>query len=351
GAGQEAGPESAGPMMMPVHDLVVIGAGPAGLATAIAATRAGFDYTVIEKGGLVDGVYRFPAQMVFFTTPELLEIGGLPFVTPYDKPTRAEALKYYRRVADAFQLRLALNETVAAVRRGPDGLFRIDAKPDGREVCTRTARAVVFATGYYCQPNLLGFPGVDRPNVFHSFSDPHVGYRKRVVVVGGKNSAAETALELFRAGAHVTLVHRGAGVSDSIKYWVKPDIENRIAEGAIAARFKTAIRAIGPDHVEVDSAAGRESLQADLVFLMTGYHPDERLLGAAGVTFEDEHRVARFDPETQETAVPNLFLAGGVVSGQGTPPVFIENGRLHGDRIVATLRARWGSKDRPQATD
>ncbi len=330
--------------MMPVHDLIIIGAGPAGLATAIAAARAGFDYTVIEKGGLVEGVYRFPAHMVFFTTPELLEIGGLPFVTPYEKPTRVEALKYYRRVADTFQLQLALNESVTAVRRDPDGVFRVESVPDGREPRTRAGRAVVCATGYYGQPNLLGIPGEDLPHVFHYFSDPHVGYRKRVVVVGGKNSAAEAALELYRAGAHVTLIHRGKAVSDSIKYWVKPDIENRIAEGAIAARFDTAIRAIGPDRVEIDSAAGRESLAADLVFLMTGYHPDERLLGAAGVTFDDAHRAARFDPETQETDVPNLFLAGGVVSGKGTPPIFIENGRLHGDRIVATLRARWGLK-------
>jgi thioredoxin reductase (NADPH) len=327
---------------MPAHDLIIIGAGPAGLATAIAAARAGFDYVVVEKGGLVDGVYRFPAHMVFFTTPELLEIGGLPFVTPYEKPTRLEALKYYRRVADTFQLRLALNETVTAVRRSPDGQFQVESMPDRREACTRAGRAVAIATGYYGQPNLLGIPGEDLPHVFHYFSDAHVGYRKRVVVIGGKNSAAEAALEFYRAGAHVTLVHRGAALSDSIKYWVKPDVENRIAEGAITARFNTAIKAIGPDHVALDSAAGPESLEADLVFLMTGYRPDETLLRAAGVTFDDEHCAAHFDPETQETAVPNLFLAGGVVSGKGTPPVFIENGRLHGERIVSTLRARWG---------
>lgn len=327
---------------MPAHDLIIIGAGPAGLATAIAAARAGFDYVVVEKGGLVDGVYRFPVHMVFFTTPELLEIGGLPFVTPYEKPTRLEALKYYRRVADTFQLHLALDETVTAVRRDPDGQFHVESKPDGREARTRTGRAVIMATGYYGQPNRLGIPGEDLPHVFHYFSDAHVGYRKRVVVVGGKNSAAETALELYRAGAQVTLVHRGAALSDSIKYWVKPDIENRIAEGAITARFNTAIRAVGPGRVEIHSAAGPESIEADLVFLMTGYRPDETLLRAAGVTFDEELRVARFDPDTQETAVPNLFLAGGVVSGKGTPPVFIENGRLHGDRIVATLRARWG---------
>jgi len=329
----------------PSLDLLIVGAGPAGLATAIAAGRRGWRYLVLDKGGLVDGIRRFPSQMVFFTTPELLEIGGLPFVTPYEKPTRHEALRYYRRVADAFDLALAFNETVRAVLPAPAPggrpSFSVVSRTTTGEQRTRTARAVVCATGYYDQANLMGIPGEDLPHVSHYYTEAHQGYRRDVVIVGGKNSAAEAALELHRAGARVTLVHRGAALGDSIKYWVKPDIENRIAEGAIRARFETSARAITTTSVEVDGPAGRESIPADLVFLMTGYHPDLDLLAAAGVTLDPAGRAALYDPATMETGVPNLFLAGGVVSGRDRPPVFIENGRHHGELIARVLEARF----------
>lgn len=327
-----------------VFDVLVIGAGPAGLATAIAARQAGLDYLVLEKGGLVDGIYRFPPQMVFFTTPELLEIGGLPFVTPFEKPTRHEALRYYRRVADTYALSIALSERVTGVVSAPgaDGPgFRVHSEtPDGPR--QRLARAVVFATGYYDHPNRLDVPGEDLPHVSHYYSEAHPYYRRPVVVVGGKNSAAEAALDLHRAGAAVTLVHRRPALGDSIKYWVKPDIENRIAEGAIPARFNTHVRAITPDHVELEGPDGPLRLPAVAVFLLTGYHPDFVLLRAAGVPIDEDQRVAVYDPVTYETRVPNLFLAGGVVAGRYAPPVFIENGRFHGSRIVETLCARWG---------
>jgi len=324
-------------------DVLIVGAGPAGLAAAIAVQREGLSYLVLDKGGLVDGIYRFPKHMVFFTTPELLEIGGLPFVTPFEKPTRLEALRYYRRVADTYDLALAFDETVVGVRRGTRGeaaWFELDVATRGGGTRTRTARAVVLATGYYDQPNLLGVPGEDLRHVSHYYSEPHPFYRRPVVVVGGKNSAAEAALDLYRAGARVTLVHREEALGASIKYWVKPDIENRIAEGAISAMFDTNVRRITPTSVHVAGPNGAAELPADGVFLLTGYHPDWSLLERAGVVIDPVGTAARYDPDTLETDVPNLFLAGGVVSGRNAAPVFIENGRAHGERIARVIRQR-----------
>lgn len=324
-------------------DVLIVGAGPAGLATAIALQRAGLRYLVLDKGGLVDGIYRFPRNMVFFTTPELLEIGGLPFVTPFEKPTRAEALRYFRRVTDTFGIAIAFDEHVVRVRRDPGSgppEFALDVRTPGGVAGTRRARFVVLATGYYDQPNLLGVPGEDLPHVSHYYSEPHPFYRRPVVVVGGKNSAAEAALDLYRAGARVTLVHREAALGDSIKYWVKPDIENRIAEGAIPARFNTEVRRITPESVDLAGPGGDEALPAAGVFLLTGYHPDWALLQQVGVVIDPAGPVARYHPDTLETDVPGLFLAGGVVSGRTAPPVFIENGRLHGERIARVIRER-----------
>ena len=326
-----------------VLDLLIVGAGPAGLATGIAAKQQGLDYLVIDKGGLVAGIFRFPANMVFFTTPELLEIGGLPFVTPYDKPTRMEALRYYRRVADTFDLAISFDEDVRGIAREQAGgrtVFVATGTRRTGEAATRRARAVVLATGYYDHPNMLGVRGEDLPHVSHYYSEPHPYYRKPVVVVGGKNSAAEAALDLYRAGARVTLVHRGEALGDSIKYWVKPDIDNRISEGSITGLFLTSVRSITPTVLNVVSPRGPAELPADAVFLLTGYHPDWALLEAAGVQIDADRRVARYDPETLETSVPSLFLAGGVVSGRDLPPVFIENGRAHGEKIVRTLKER-----------
>jgi thioredoxin reductase (NADPH) len=227
-------------------DLLVVGAGPAGLGVAIAAARAGLGYEVVEKGAVVNSIYRFPRGMSFFTTPDLLELGNLPFVTPYAKPTREEALQYYRRVADTHRLAVALGETAESIRRDGDGFAVTSAvgRPgDGRVRRTRRATSVVVATGTYDQPNVLGVPGEDLPHVSHYFDEAHPFHRRRVLVVGGSNSAAEAALALFRAGAIVALVHRRERLSGSIKYWVKPDVENRIAEGSIAARFESGGRA------------------------------------------------------------------------------------------------------------
>ena len=331
---------------MSVTDVLIVGAGPAGLATAIAAKQRGLEYLVLEKGALVNSIYGFPSNMVFFTTPELLEIGGVPFVSPFDKPTRLEALRYYRRIVDTFDLAIEFDRRVTSIAQdGHDGDRRFTLETRSAEGDRRVyhSRAVVVAIGYYDHPNELGVPGETLPHVSHYYKDAHTSYRKRVVVVGGKNSAAEVALELYRGGAHVTLVHRRAQLASSIKYWVKPDIENRIAEGSVAARFETDVVEIRPDAVVVRPAGGRgpvEHLPADAVFLMTGYHADWEFLSASAVSLDPDSRVPLYDPATFETNVPNLFVAGGVVAGRDTAPIFIENGRFHGETIVGVLAER-----------
>jgi thioredoxin reductase (NADPH) len=326
---------------MPVRDVLIVGAGPSGLATAIAAKQQGLDYAIVEKGVLVNSVFRFPVHMVFFTTPELLEIGGLPLVSPNDKPTRLEALKYYRRVVDTYALPVAFHEEVTDIERDAgDGLFTVTTRSHSGAIRSREARSVVLAIGYYEHPNYLRVPGEDLPHVSHFYDEAHPYYRRRVVIVGGKNSAAEAALELFRAGAHVTLVHRRAALGESIKYWVKPDIENRIKQGSIAARFETRVLAITPTHVAVEHAGVREEIPADRVFLLTGYHPDVDLMRRAGVQCDEVTLAPQYDAETFETNVPNLFVAGGAVAGRNTGTIFIENGRFHGEKIIRLLAER-----------
>jgi thioredoxin reductase (NADPH) len=315
-----------------------VGAGPAGLATAIAARQAGLDHEVLEKGVLVNSIFHFPRHMTFFTTPELLEIGGLPFVTPYEKPTQAEALRYNRRVVDTFDLPITMGCDVRRIEAAHDG-FNLEVRTaDGEE--RRRARSVVLATGYYDHPNRLGVPGEDLPQVSHYYSEPHAFYRKPVVVVGGKNSAAIAALELYRAGATATLVHRRERLSDSIKYWIRPDIENRIKEGAIAARFETRVTTIRPHEVVVEGPGGADVLPAEGVFLLTGYHPDCDLLRSAGVVVDPESLKPAFDPETLETGVQGLYVAGAIVSGRETNRIFIENGRFHGEAVAEAIRRR-----------
>lgn len=325
-------------------DVLIVGAGPAGLAVSIAARKADLRALVVEKGALVNSIAHFPAGMTFFTTPDLLEIGGLPFVTPYEKPTRGEALRYYRRVVDTWGLEIAFDERVEAIVPAGEGfVVRSTSLAPARvgSPVERHARAVVVATGYYDRPNRLGVPGEDLPHVSHYYDDAHALYRKRVVVVGGKNSAAIAALELFRAGAaSVTLVHRGAGLSPSVKYWIKPDVENRIREGSIEARFETRVGEIRPDRVVVRGPEGEAELEADAVFLLTGYLPDTTLLSGAGVRVDADSLRPEHDPRTFETNVPGLFVAGSIVSGRDTNRTFIENGRFHGAAIVEAIRSR-----------
>jgi thioredoxin reductase (NADPH) len=337
---------------MPVRDVIIIGAGPSGLAAAITAKQHNLDYQVLEQGVLVNSIFRFPPQMVFFTTPELLEIGGVPFMSPYEKPTRHEALNYYRKVVDKYDLSIAYDEAVLSIisENSADGhaerggetsasVFAIETRSRRGVRRIRHARFVVLAIGYFDRPVMLGLPGEDLPHVHHYYSEAHPYYRQRVVVVGGGNSAAESALELYRAGAHVTLVHRHAELKSTIKYWVRPDIENRIREESVAARFSTCVTEIRPTSVVTRGPAGTEELPADAVFLLTGYRADSDLMARAGVTF-NARNAPHHNPETFETNVPNLFVAGGAIAGDDTGTVFIENGRFHGAKIIETIAAR-----------
>jgi thioredoxin reductase (NADPH) len=265
----------------------VIGAGPAGLAAAIAARRRGLGCVLLEKGALVNSLLQYPTDMVFFTTPELLEIGGVPFVSPHEKPTRQEALRYYRRVTDLFELDVRFGEPVVGLTSAAGGEFVARSAPVRGEPTGWRAQAVIVATGAYDLPNRIGVPGEDLPHVSHYYREPHPYFRRRVLVVGGKNSAAEAALDLYRSGVHVTLVHRGAALSDSIKYWVKPDIENRIKEGSIRAHLSTCVLEITPDRVVLRGPEGRFEEPADGVLLLTGYRSDTTLLRQAGAAIDE----------------------------------------------------------------
>jgi thioredoxin reductase (NADPH) len=332
---------------MTTKDVIIVGAGPAGLATAIAATRAGLDCQVVEKGVLVNSLFHYPTHMVFFTTPELMEIGGLPFVTPYEKPTRLEALRYYRRAADAYNLDILLGEEVISVgreRAGDGEVLAVETRSTRGVRRARHTRTVVIATGAFDVPNRLGVPGEDLPHASHYYREAHPHYRQNVVVVGGRNSAAEAALDLYRHGAHVTLVHRGPALSDSIKYWVKPDLENRIREGAIAALFETAVVEIQPAAVVVSTGGVRRELPADAVFLLTGYRSDTELLRRAGVAIDPDTCGPVHDPQTFETNVPGVYVAGAVVAGVHSGKIFIENGRFHGEVVVRSILKRLGAR-------
>lgn len=324
---------------MSVRDVLIIGAGPSGLATAIAAKHFGLDYLVLEKGSLVDAVARFPINMVFFTTPELLEIGGIPLTTPYEKPTRLEALRYYRKVVDTFQLQVSLFEEALAVDppASPGEPFAITTRTSRGATRVREARHVVLSMGYYDRPVMLNIPGEDLPHVSHFYKEAHPFYRQRVVIVGGKNSAAEAALEIHRAGGHVTIVHRGAAFGESIKYWVKPDIENRVKEGSLAAHFNTRIIEIRPSDVVLDSG---QTLPAEAVLLLTGYRADPEFMRPIGVEINEETLEPKYSAETYETNVTGLFVAGGQLAGKKTGTVFIENGRFHGKQIAKAIAGR-----------
>jgi len=338
---------------MSVRDIIIVGGGPSGLAAAIHAKKRGLDYLVLEQGVLVNSIYRFPPQMVFFTTPELLEIGGLPLTSPYEKPTRAEALIYYRKVVDTYDLQIAFEEKVVAIRRDPAGethpIFELETVSARGVRRVRLARFVILAIGYYDHPNYLGVPGEDLPHVHHYYKEPHIHYRQRVVIVGGGNSAAESALEMYRAGAHVTLVHRAPQLKSTIKYWIRPDIENRIKAGSVAAKFGRCVKEIRPTSVVLVGSGGsdgsdgsdgsEEEIPADAVYLLTGYRADTELMCRAGVMLTERQGPVH-NPETFETNVPNLFVAGGAIAGVDTGTIFIENGRFHGEKIVELIAAR-----------
>jgi bacillithiol disulfide reductase len=322
-------------------DVVIVGAGPTGLACAIEAEKAGFKTLIIDKGCLVNSIYHYPTNMVFFTTPELLEIGDIPFATASAKPSRLEALEYYRRVADHYQLHVRQYEWVKTIT-GEDNKFCVTTSGRHGEIHDYQARKIIVATGYYDLANLIDVPGEDLDKVFHYYKEPHPYYDTDVVVIGGKNSAAEAALDLWRHGARVTLVYRHAQIHPHVKYWVRPDIENRIKAGEITAYFNSAVREIGGDFVVVETDSGTLRLKNDFVFALTGYHPDYDFLRSIGLELSSEQLRPVCDPETLESNIRGIYVAGVIVAGSRTSEIFIENGRFHGKLIAASLSERLG---------
>jgi thioredoxin reductase (NADPH) len=321
---------------MATYDIICIGAGPTGLACAIEARRAGMRPLVIDKGCLCNSIYHYPVNMVFFTTPELLEIGDLPLVCAAEKPTRVEALKYYRRTAEHYDLELRLFEKVLYVQ-GSDGQCTVHTETQKKIKQKYTAKKIVVASGYYDLPNELKIPGEDLSHVSHYYTEPHEFWREPVVVIGGKNSAAEAALDLYRNGANVTLVHRDAQLGASIKYWVRPDIENRIKANQIQALFQTHVKEITRDEVIVSNGDGEKGIPAKQVFALTGYHPDFEFIESLGVRLDPQTRKPALDANTLESNVPGIHLAGVVIGGRHTGEIFIENGRFHGKQIIDAL--------------
>jgi thioredoxin reductase (NADPH) len=322
---------------MTTYDIVCVGAGPTGLACAMEAKRAGMRALVIDKGCLCNSIYNYPVNMVFFTTPELLEIGGLPMVSNGDKPTRLEALKYYRKGAEHYELELRLYERVLRVD-GQDGAFTVVTQTSSGREERYHGKRIVVATGYYDLPNEMGVPGEHLPHVNHYYTEPHPFWNQDVVVIGGKNSAVESALDLYRNGARVTLLVRGKELGTSLKYWVKPDIENRIKAGQIQALFGTRVKEIVREGIVVENDAGVQELKARQVFALTGYHPDYEFIEALGVRLDKESRRPAIDPNTLESNVPGIYLAGVVIAGKNTGEIFIENGRFHGKQIVEGMK-------------
>ncbi|MGC2637716.1 MAG: YpdA family putative bacillithiol disulfide reductase [Acidobacteriaceae bacterium] len=320
-------------------DVLVIGAGPTGMACAIEAQRAGFRAALVDKGCLCNSLFHYPSHMTFFTTSELLEIGDIPFPSPNAKPTRNEALEYYRKVAMFYQLDVRPYQRVEQVG-GEDLRFEVRTRDEFGRTFTYATRKVVVATGYYDLPNQMNLPGEDLPKVRHYYNDPHPYYGLDVLVIGGKNSAAIAALELWRHGARVTLVHRGPAMHRHVKYWILPDIENRIKNGEITAYFQTAVTRIDPDTVSLATPGGPLVLPNDAVLAMTGYRPDFDFLASLGVQIEGEHRCPACDPRTLESNVPGIYLAGVIIAGDKTNEIFIENGRFHGRQIAEDLKQR-----------
>jgi len=321
-------------------DVVVVGAGPTGLACGIDVKRAGLSVVNIDKGCLVNSLFHYPSNMTFFTTPELLEIGDLPFASPNQKPTRQEALEYYRKAAEHYALDVRQYEPVQRID-GSDGDFIVHTTDMHGRKRSYHARKLILATGYYDRANLMNVPGEDLPKVMHYYREPHPFFALEVLVVGGKNSAAIAALELWRHGARVTLVHRAPGMSPSVKYWIKPDIENRIKAGQVKAYFSSTVREIAPDHVVLQTPEGEVRIPNDYVFAMTGYHPDFDFLCSLGIKIRgDADKKPIVDPQTLESNVPGIYLAGVIVAGMRTSEIFIENGRFHGQQIAADLKQK-----------
>jgi thioredoxin reductase (NADPH) len=328
-------------------DLLVVGAGPTGIAIGAECRRTGLSVLLVDRGPLTAAIQAYPTFLEFFTTRDRLEIADVPFAIPEAKPTRRQALVYYRSVVERYGIPIALHEDVQRIERRGDEFAvhterRIAAGADGAPR-VRRARAVAIATGYFDGWKQLGVPGEDQPWVHHRYVEPYPYFDRDVVIVGAGNTAAEAAVDLWRNGARVTLVHRREQVKAGVKYWLKPDVENRIAEGSIRARFRSVVRAFGRESVEIVTPEGEESLPAQAAFVLVGYVPDAGFQRRAGIEVDPETLVPSFDPETCETNVPGLYVAGTIQAGRNIDRIFIENSREHGPKIVRHLRGRLGA--------
>jgi thioredoxin reductase (NADPH) len=312
-------------------DILIIGGGPIGLACGLAARKAGLQFTIVEKGCLVNSLYNYPSTMTFFSTSEKLEIGNIPFVTTHNKPTRAEALEYYRRVATSNKLPIRLFEEITNIEHKGETYIVTSKKR------TYHAKHIIIATGFYDIAVNLDIPGENLPKVKHYYQDPHYYAMQKVVVVGSSNSAIDVALETYRKGADVTLVIRDSEISKRVKYWVRPDIINRIEEGSIKAYFNSNLKAIRESEVDIDTAEGMVTIPNDFVMAMTGYKPNFDWLKSLGINLSDEKYIPEYNPKTMETNLPGIYLAGVVCGGLDTHLWFIENSRIHADMIIADI--------------
>ena len=317
-----------------MYDVVIIGAGPIGLACGIEAEKKNFNYLILDKGPLVTSIYNYPLNMTFFSTSDKLEIGNVPFVSHQPKPTRAEALEYYRRVSSHWELNTHLYDGVKSIERNKDHFVVKTAKN------IHQAANIVVATGFYDAPYLLNVPGENLPKVLHYYREPHPFFDMNLVVVGAANSAVDVALETYRKGAKsVTMLIREPEIGTNVKYWVRPDIINRIKEGSIKAHFNTIITAITETEVLFKNDMGKQKIENDFVLAMTGYQPNFGLLESLGVTFkEDEHKTPKYNPETMESFAPGVYLAGVVCGGYKTNKWFIENSRDHAPLIMEAIQ-------------
>jgi len=315
-------------------DLIIIGGGPIGIACGIAAKKKGLSYLILEKGCLVNSIYNYPQGMTFFSTSERLEIGGLPFVTTNPKPKRAEALEYYRRVSTTFDLNIHLFEEVINVVKAGN-LFSVKTIKDSYK-----SKNIIVATGFYDIPVLMNIPGENLPKVRHYYQEPHYYAQQNVVVVGASNSSVDAALETFRKGASVTMVIRGSEISNRVKYWVKPDIENRIAAGEIKAYFSSCLSEIREKEVDIETPDGKITIVNDFVLALTGYRPNFSFLEKLGIILADESKKPFYDDCTMETNIAGIYLAGVVCGGLNTHSWFIENSRIHADQIIEAIVKR-----------
>lgn len=320
-------------------DLIIVGGGPIGLACALEAAKAKLNYCILEKGCLVNSLYHYPSNMTFFSTSEKIEIGGIPFVSNNVKPTRAEALEYYRRVATSNQVNIRLQEKVTGISRTDKG-YQVTSSRN-----SYTSSYIIIATGFYDIPVLMNIPGESLPKVTHYYKDPHFYAMQRVVVVGANNSAVDAALETWRKGAKVTMVVRENSIGKRVKYWVKPDIENRIKEGSVDAFFNSTLAAVRENEVDIQTPDGLVTIPNDYVIAMTGYQPDFRLLADIGIRLSDDATKApAYNPDTMESTLPGIYLAGVVCGGMNTHVWFIENSRVHASMIIEAIKLKHQTK-------